>query len=304
MITVILLLIIILLACMLFFMRHKHIKMLDKLDFMIDSAMENKFSESEFTESRLSKTETKMYRYLSAGKASLAQVDSEKNTIKSLISDISHQTKTPIANILLYSELLCDSADLNKNTKKLAGHIKTQTEKLNFLIASLVKISRLENGIVSLSPKENVVARLLSAIDLENKAKLKNIDLKIDKNINITASFDLKWTAEAILNIVDNAIKYTPNGGKVSVSAVPYEMFVKIDIKDNGIGICEKDHSKIFTRFYRSQQVSDKQGVGIGLYLAREIISRQGGYIKVESEENKGSIFSVFIPKISNMSKL
>lgn len=304
MITAVLILIIILLTSVLLIMRHKHIKMLDRLDFMLDSATENKFSETEFTESRLSKTETKMYRYLSAGKTSLAQITSEKDAVKSLISDISHQTKTPISNILLYSELLCDNAKLNDDTKKLAEYIKAQTEKLNFLIGSLMKISRLENGIVSLSPKENSIGDLLSALDFGDKAKRKNIGLKIESNTDTTAIFDFKWTSEAISNIVDNAIKYTPCGGKVSVTAVPYEMFVKIDIKDNGIGICEEDYPKIFTRFYRSQKVSGEQGVGIGLYLAREIISRQGGYIKVESTENKGSEFSVFIPKNANMSKL
>ena len=304
MITTVLILIIILLTSVLLIMRHKHIKMLDRLDFMLDSATENKFSETEFTESRLSKTETKMYRYLSVGKMSLAQITSEKNAVKSLISDISHQTKTPISNILLYSELLCDNAKLNDDTKKLAEHIRAQTEKLNFLIGSLVKISRLENGIVSLLPKENSIGDLLSALDFGDKAKRKNIGLKIESNTDTTAIFDFKWTSEAISNIVGNAIKYTPCGGKVSVTAVPYEMFVKIDIKDNGIGICEEDYPKIFTRFYRSQKVSGEQGVGIGLYLAREIISRQGGYIKVESTENKGSEFSVFIPQNANMSKL
>lgn len=304
MITVILLLIILLLACMLFLMHRRHIKMLDRLDLMLDAAIENRFSESEFTESRLSKTETKMYRYLSAGKTSLAQINSERNTIKSLISDISHQTKTPIANILLYSELLYDNAGLDENAKRLAEHIKAQTEKLNFLIGSLIKVSRLENGIVSVIPKENSIEKLLSSLDFENKAHLKGINLKIENNINMTAVFDFKWTLEAVSNVVDNAIKYTPSGGKVSVTAEPYEMFVKIDVADNGIGICEDDYPKIFARFYRSPNVSDEQGVGIGLYLAREIISKQGGYIKVASAENKGSEFSVFIPKNINMSKL
>lgn len=194
MITVILLLIILLLACMLFLMHRRHIKMLDRLDLMLDAAIENKFLESEFTESRLSKTETKMYRYLSAGKASLAQINSESNTIKSLISDISHQTKTPIANILLYSELLYDNAGLDENAKRLAEHIKAQTEKLNFLIGSLIKVSRLENGIVSVITKENSIEKLLSSLDFENKARLKGINLKIENNINMTAVFDFKWT--------------------------------------------------------------------------------------------------------------
>ena len=295
---------IILLLCTIVFMHFKHLKMLDRLDLMLDMAAQNEFSESEFSESRLSKTESKMCRYLSAGKTSLRQINSEKDAIKSLISDISHQTKTPISNILLYSELLCDIDGMNKKTKTLAENIKAQTEKLNFLIGSLIKISRLENGIVSLSPKENSIGELLKNLDFENKAKLKNIDLQINKNTDMTAVFDLKWTAEAISNIVDNAIKYTQNGGAVRVSAASYEMFAKIDISDNGIGIIEEEIPKIFARFYRSQNVCDEQGVGIGLYLAREIISRQGGYIKVSSNVGKGSKFSVFIPKNANMSKL
>lgn len=304
MVTVILLLTVLLLAGIIAFMRCKHIKMLDRIDSMLDAAIENTFSESEFTESRLSKTESKMYRYLSAGKTSFAQISSEKDTIKSLISDISHQTKTPIANIMLYSELLCGNSELSEDTKRLAEHIKTQTVKLNFLIGSLVKLSRLENGIVTLAPKENNVADLFSRLDFKDKAQSRNIELKIENNIDITAVFDLKWTSEAISNIADNAIKYTPEGGKVSITAAAYEMFVRIDVKDNGIGICEEDYPKIFARFYRSQKLSDEQGVGIGLYLAREIISKQGGYIKVESEENKGSVFSVFIPKNTNMSNV
>ena len=304
MIIVILLLIILLLVCMLVFMRFKHIEMLDRLEAMLDAAIENKFSELEFTENRLSKIETKMYRYLSTGRTSLAQINSEKEMVKSLISDISHQTKTPVSNILLYSELLCDSNDLNKNAGELAKHIKMQTEKLNFLIGSLIKVSRLENGIVSVVTKENSIDRLFSSLDFENKARQKNIELIIENNVNMTAFFDFKWTLEAVSNIIDNAIKYTPYGGSVHVSAVSYEMFVKIDIEDNGIGISEEDFSKIFARFYRSQKVSEYPGVGIGLYLSREIISKQGGYIKVTSQENKGSVFSVFIPKQESISKL
>lgn len=299
---IILLLIILLLICTILYMRARHIKMLDGIDSMIDAAADGSFEESEFNESRLSKTEAKMYRYLSIGRTSLKQINSEKNEIKSLISDISHQTKTPLANILLYSELLCDGA--NENAGELAQHIKTQTEKLSFLIGSLIKLSRLENGIVSLNPKENSIDCLLSGLDFENKAENKSIDLKIEKNSDLTAVFDMKWTGEAIANIVDNAIKYTQCGGTVSVAAASYEMFVKIDITDNGIGINEEEYSKVFSRFYRSQRVNDEKGVGIGLYLSREIISRQGGYIMVKSKENVGSTFSVFLPKNPNVSKL
>lgn len=301
---VILIFIIFLLICAFLILYLRFIKTLDNLDSMLDKAIANTFSETEFTEKRLSKIETKMWRYLSIGKTSLAQINAEKDMIKSLISDISHQTKTPISNILLYSQLLSDTEGLNANMRELVSHIEIQTEKLNFLISSLIKVSRLENGIISITPKENSVKKLLASIDFSQQANKKCIDLTVENNIDITALFDYKWTLEAISNIIDNAIKYTQTGGTVNVSATPYEMFVKIDITDTGIGISEEDTSKIFTRFYRSPKVNDEKGVGIGLYLSREIISKQGGYIKVTSTENKGSTFSVFIPQKTNMSKL
>ena len=116
--------------------------------------------------------------------------------------------------------------------------------------------------------------------------------------------FDFKWTLEAVSNIVDNAVKYTTAGGTVTIGAREYEMFVCIHIADTGIGMSEEETAKIFARFYRSPEVRDERGVGIGLYLAREIVAKEGGYIKVSSRKGAGSVFSVFLPKLSNVSKL
>ncbi len=277
-------------------------KVLTDIDKMLDSAINNTFSESEFTEKRLSKLESKMYRFLMSGSTALKQINSEKDGIKTLIADISHQTKTPISNILLYSQLLKEIPDLADN--EIVSQIEKQTEKLSFLISSLIKTSRLENGIINVNPKENSVKKLLECIDYENIAAAKGISLNIEITSEITAVFDFKWTLEAILNIVDNAIKYTPDGGAVTVSAKEYEMFACVNIADTGIGISEDETAKIFARFYRSPDVSDESGVGIGLYLAREILTKEGGYIKVSSEKGNGSVFSVFLPKKSNLSKL
>lgn len=279
-------------------------KILSAIDKMLDSAINNTFSESDFTEQKLSKLEAKMYRFLVSGRISLKKINSEKDGIKTLIADISHQTKTPISNILLYSQLLKEIPDLDDNAKGISNHIENQTEKLSFLISSLIKTSRLENGIINVAPKENSVKKLLEAIDFKSAAAEKQITLNIEHTPQITAVFDFKWTLEAISNIVDNAIKYTPCGGKITVTTAEYEMFVRIDVTDTGIGISEEDTAKIFTRFYRSSDVSDEKGVGIGLYLAREILSKEGGYIKVSSEKGNGSVFSVFLPKNSNLSKL
>ncbi len=292
--------ILVLLLCVVYF---RTSKVLADIDKMLDRAIDNTFSESEFTEKKLSRLESKMQRFLSSGSTALKRINSEKDGIKTLISDISHQTKTPVTNILLYSQLLKESPDLSGNEKEIAAQIEQQAGKLSFLISALIKTSRLENGIINVLPKENSVKKLLECVDLESAAA-KNINCSVEITDDITAVFDFKWTIEAISNIVDNAIKYTPEKGTVTISAKEYEMFVCVNIADTGIGISEEETAKIFKRFYRSPEVSEKEGVGIGLYLSREIITKEGGYIKVSSEKGKGSVFSVFLPKKSNLSKL
>lgn len=271
-------------------------KIINRLDKMIDNAINDMPIENGFDETKMSALETKLSHYLAMNNETKSALKEEKAKVSELISDISHQTKTPIANILLYSQLL-EEANLQKSEKEFVSALVSQAEKLNFLISSLLKTSRLEAGIISLSPKENKIQSMIENVlhQAQPKASAKKISLTYNQS-EITAVFDQKWTAEALSNIVDNAIKYTPCGGNVSISAVAYQLFCRIDIKDDGIGICESDFAKIFTRFYRASAVSDEEGVGIGLYLAREIIREQGGYIKVSSQLHKGSIFSIFLP--------
>lgn len=302
--TVFLLIIIFILAALACVIYLRTSKVLTDIDKMLDSAINNTFSESTFTEKRLSKLESKMYRFLRSGNTALKQINSEKDGIKTLIADISHQTKTPISNILLYSQLLKEIPDLADNEKEIVSQIEKQTEKLSFLISSLIKTSRLENGIINVIPKENSVKKLLECVDYESIAAAKGVSYSMEPTSEITAVFDFKWTLEAISNLVDNAIKYTPAGGAVTLSAKEYEMFVCVNITDTGIGVSEEETAKIFTRFYRSPEVSGESGVGIGLYLAREILAKEGGYIKVSSRKGKGSVFSAFLPRKSNLSKL
>ncbi|SFH00314.1 Histidine kinase-, DNA gyrase B-, and HSP90-like ATPase [Desulfotomaculum arcticum] len=185
-----------------------------------------------------------------------------------------------------------------EQARKLVNEIASQSGKLSFLIQALVKTSRLETGIISVNPQPSSVAELIttSVHAIKTKADEKNITLNIKFNRNIETCFDLKWTEEAMINILDNAVKYTPTGGTISISTTGYELFTRINIEDNGIGIEKGEVNRIFQRFYRSPKVSRYEGVGIGLYLAREIITAGGGYIKVASEPGKGSVFWVFLP--------
>lgn len=271
-------------------------KTIDTIEQMLRAATEDDFSEKTFDESRLSALETKFAHYLSASAVSARNVTIEKDKIKTLIADISHQSKTPLANLLLYCELL-EEEELSETARSYAQALAFQTKKLHFLIDSLVKLSRLENGIVTLSPREESLQPTLQKVQeqLETKAAGKGLKLCLQET-SVSAKFDPKWTEEALCNIVDNAIKYTGQGS-VTISVIAYEMFARIDIADTGIGIPEEEQAKIFSRFYRAESTREHEGVGIGLYLAREIISGEGGYIKVTSACGRGSVFSVFLPK-------
>lgn len=274
-------------------------KTMNKLDNMLELAMNGKFTETTYDETLLSAIESKMNNYLSSSEISSKNIEIERDKVKSLISDISHQTKTPISNILLYSEILLENNEFKETTKKSIIQICNQGEKLNFLISSLINASRLETNIINITKSKNNVNDLIDIVvnQLRTKAEAKNIKILIDEDIESKkASFDMKWTTEALHNIVENSIKYTPQNGYIQIDRIPYEFFYRIDIKDNGIGIEEHEINDIFKRFYRSKSVSQYEGVGIGLFLTREIIYAQGGYIKVNSTVGKGTIFSVFLP--------
>ena len=221
----------------------------------------------------------------------------EKETVKGLIADTSHQTRTPIANMKLYMELLEDE-NLSQNGREFLKKMKAQTEKIDFLMQSMVKMSRLETGIIQIN-KENrnlyeTIRHAVAAVVPE--ATLKDLKLYVNCDENIVISHDSKWTEEAFYNILDNAVKYTEPGGEVHLEVQKQELFYKISISDTGKGIAPERQAEIFMRFYREPEVHDKPGVGIGLYLARKIIELQKGYIEVRSDAGKGSCFQLYLP--------
>lgn len=277
------------------YQNYKTRSILNHINDMIESAINGNFTEQIIDESMLSEVECKMAKYLSASELSAKNVAEEKKLLHELISDISHQTKTPLANIKLYAELLKE-VDLQDEHKDNLIQLYDQTEKLEFLIQALVEMSRLETGILKLEPKEGTVNDILSSIEKQysNIAREKNLEFTIERS-DVIAVFDEKWTIEAIGNIVDNAIKYTDRG-HVAITVKSYEMFQCIEVSDTGKGIEESEQGTIFKRFHRSKDVSTREGLGLGLYLAREIIRRQNGYIKVVSKKGEGSIFQVYLP--------
>lgn len=276
-----------------------------KVEEMLDAALQGNFRESDYDESELSRVETKWKRFLSTSALSKEQLEREKENVKSLVSDISHQTKTPVANIKLYTELLKERLCGEENTPerqqeiRMAEEISRQAEKLEFLIQSLTKMSRLESNILAVQPEEQGLQKLLeeSIGDVTPKAEKKQIQIINNCVDNITAFYDFKWTKEAVCNVLDNAVKYSPRGGKVILSVTEYELYAAVSVRDEGIGIPEEDTARIFGRFYRAESVQQEDGVGIGLYLTREILRKQNGYIKVKSAPGKGSEFFLYLQR-------
>ena len=238
----------------------------------------------------------RLYEVMQENKNSIAQ---ERADLQELISDISHQVKTPIANLKMINSTLLENEVPVQKQKEFLTAQATQLDKLDFLMQAMIKTSRLETGVISLEKKSqplyDTLAAALGGILLN--AEKKQINVQVDCPENLVVSHDRKWTGEALFNILDNAVKYTPEGGQIRVSVESWEMYVKIDIADTGIGISEQHQGAIFKRFYREDIVHDVDGIGIGLYLAREIVTLQGGYIRVTSEVGKGSTFSVFLPR-------
>ena len=267
------------------------------LDEMLTAAMNDSFSEENFDESRLSALESRLARYLAASALSERNVRQQKDQISALISDISHQTKTPVANLQLYAQLLSEQP-LTPQGKDCAAAISAQAEKLQTLIEALVKTSRLETGVLALHPQPAEIATVVERAVAQYipKAAGRDITLSVEQTGGF-AVFDSKWTEEAVCNLLDNAVKYTPSGGAVTVEVKNYDLFSAIRVTDTGPGISEKEQAQIFGRFYRASGAYQVEGVGIGLYLTRQIAEKQGGYVKVESTPGKGSVFSLFLPR-------
>ncbi len=227
------------------------------------------------------------------------RVDEERRELQTLVSDISHQVKTPVANLKMVADTLLAKPVTEQERQDFLQGIRSQTDKLEFLVQSMGKASRLETGAITLEKKDgpllDTLAQAMSGIVYGAEQKGIFVEVRCPEDLRV--SHDSKWTAEALFNLLDNAVKYTPAGGKISVSVEQWEMYVKLDVTDTGKGIPESRQAAIFRRFYREEEVHSQPGVGIGLYLAREIVTRQGGYIKVVSEVGRGSTFSVFLPR-------
>lgn len=276
-------------------------RVIQTVDAIVEGAMSGHPRISGFEETTLSSLEHKVIRYVEMVQAMEHKQQEEQRKINTLISDISHQTKTPLANIILYSQLLEERLESGDKLHSIVEQIGAQSEKLDWLIQSLIKMSRLEAGIIRIQAEvQPVFPTICKAVaQIKAAAVAKNILIDVHCSPTIQAKHDSNWTCEAFINLLENAVKYSPNAGHIKIAVYEGEMFTRLDITDTGIGIAEHELNLVFQRFYRCANTAQYEGVGIGLYLAREIIVSQGGYIKATSQLNEGSVFSLFLPASS-----
>mgnify|MGYP001852374885 FL=1 len=284
---------------------------------MLEEASSGSFQDKRFDETSVSEVENRMWNYLENRQTAMERIERDRQRMQSQISDIAHQAVLPVSNIVLYTQLLEENlsngftgtkineienvqltkAEVSEINSEITA-IRDEIGTLDFLIQSLVKLSRMENGIINLNAEKQQIKPMLDLVKQQFaiKAKNKGIDFLIEDTEEM-AVFDRKWTLEAVANIVDNAVKYTQEGGRISIHTEVLPSLVRIDITDTGIGIREEEQGAVFSRFYRSAEMSNSRGVGIGLYIAREVMRAQNGYIRLRSEYGNGSTFSLYFLK-------
>ena len=265
---------IIILGLVIYWYRNKMLSQYNSFLNKADEILGGKQIDMRYDESLDSAISERLNRIVEISNMQKEVAEQEHNTIKSLLSNISHQIRTPLANITLYAGLLKE--EVNESTSfRLADKIEKNAEKLEFFMKELLKSSYSEQEIISVNPKiielDKIIKKSCQAVELDAE--------------------------EVFTNIFENAIKYSPSNTEVTIKSILYESFVCVKIIDNGIGIPEQEQGKVFQRFYRGTNVTDKQGFGIGLYLAREVLRKQQGYIKIKSKLNKGTTVEVFLSR-------
>ncbi len=284
----------------------------------LDRAIGGEMQEEIFDESVDAAVTERLNRLLELTNMHQEQAETERDTIKSIISNITHQIRTPVTNIMLYTGLLQEIVaapgqddGLTENISHLLLKLQKQADKLDFFMKELVKSTYTEQEMISLHPEMTDVQEIVAAAcqTVELSAMKKGIVIAVqpagdvqqhgkeETADGILCYADRKWTVEALANVLDNAVKYSPSGSRIDVRLRTGESFLCVEVGDRGCGIREEEQGRIFERFYRAEEVSAEPGFGIGLYLVREVLSRQGGYARVKSAPGEGTTMYLYLSR-------
>ncbi|WP_246597650.1 sensor histidine kinase [Faecalicatena faecalis] len=288
-------------AAWIFYRQKKN--MYQALSRMMDDLLEDRVvTLTDLKEGEVSALAGKAKRLSEKLQSEIGQATQEKEQVKSLISNMSHQLKTPLTNIMMYEEILSSDGaagtKLSKeDQKKFLAKMRAQSEKVDWILNSLFKMVRLEQNVIVFEAGPNLIRKtILDAVNLiYEKAQRKQIEIETEYFPDCSLFHNPRWTTEVFANLLENAVKYTPEGGKITIGMQRFEMYTEIRIRDTGIGIEQKEQTEIFKRFYRSRGVENQEGSGIGLYLSKLILEKEKGYMNVASRKGMGSCFSVFL---------
>ncbi len=268
------------------------------IDQFLDCVLEQEeIPYSQIKEGELSSLVHKIHRIQEVLGKQVEAAEEEKEQVKGLVSNITHQLKTPLANLSLYTQILmCQEADESQKAE-ICQKIEKQIDKLDWMVNSLTKMVKLEQNVIIFECQDiSIKKTILDAIDaIYGKAERKRIDLVAKPFKDCALYHNRKWTAEVFVNLLENAVKYTGDGGTIQIQVFPYEMYTEIQFIDNGRGIPKEEVAQVFKRFYRGKEVENIEGSGIGLYLSNLILEREKGYMTVKSVYGAGSCFSVYL---------
>lgn len=290
--------VVILLCFLLICSVYKNRKIYRTIDRLLDLVLsQEKIELSDVKEGELSALVVKINRIQEILGKQVELAQEEKEQVKSLVSNMSHQLKTPLANLSVYTEILSVQGLEARKKAEAMEKIKKQIDKLDWLIGSLGKMVKLEQNVIAFEIEENPIKKtILDAIDtIYEKVEQKEITLVVEPHEDFLLYHNRKWTAEVFVNLLENAVKYTKRGGEIRIKVHPYEIYTEIQFLDNGRGIHEEEITRICKRFYRSPEVEHIEGSGIGLYLSNLILEKEKGYLVVKSVYGEGSCFSVFL---------
>lgn len=269
-----------------------------QIDEMLDSVLKGEeLKQSDLNEGEISMFAGRLLHIQEKLDVEVGRAEEEKEQVKQLISNMSHQLKTPLANVMMYEELLEEESLSKKEQELFLQKLKIQSEKINWILQSLFKMINLEQNVIELRPEaigiRETIQQAVSGV--YEKAEKKGIRICVKEMSDTLLWHDRKWTREVFENLLENAVKYTDEGGSICISVECFEMYSGIHIQDNGRGISEDELVKVFGRFYRSPEVEQIEGSGIGLYLSKMILEKEKGYVTVNSDYGLGSCFSVFL---------
>lgn len=243
----------------------------------------------------LSGLQGEIYRITVQLRESAALEQRRRKALSDSVADISHQLKTPMTSMTILLDNLTENEDMDQTTqRRFLMEIRRQLMGMSWLIATILKLSRLEAGVVEL---ERVPLQAQSLVEkcfdrLQTTAEWREVQLKAQLQPGASLTADANWTVEALCNIVKNAIEHSSAGGCVQVMTQENEIYTEIRVTDDGVGISQEEREKLFQRFYRGNS-ADRDSTGIGLALAKEVVEQQHGHIQVESQEGRGTIFSL-----------